>query len=156
MAVSGDSFCTSAWNGFIINLKHMVKFYFAQTLAKMFVFIGFLFVTFGNIFSHFLISKYITQTYDDITYQGLPTTIIVVFTLITCALFMGLFDEAVVATLQCMGVDRELNDGTSKYGPPTMHEKLRAIYGEDYGKPVQGQQVHEDQPQTYVRNNSLV
>jgi hypothetical protein len=29
MAVSGDSFCTSAWNGFIINLKHLVKFYFA-------------------------------------------------------------------------------------------------------------------------------
>lgn len=29
MAVSGDSFCTSAWNGFILNLKHMAKFYFA-------------------------------------------------------------------------------------------------------------------------------
>lgn len=122
----------------------------------MYVFIGFLFVTFANIMSHFVISKYITHTYDEITYQGLPTTIIVVFTLITCGLFMGLFDEAVVATLQCMGVDRELSDdGTSKYGPPTMHEKLRAIYGEDYGKPANGQQVHEaDQP--YVRNNSLV
>jgi hypothetical protein len=48
--------------------------------------------------------------------------IIVVFTLVTCGLFMGLFDEAVVATRQCMGVDRELSDdGSSKYGPPTMH-----------------------------------
>jgi len=68
--------------------------------------------------------------------------IIVVFTLVTCGLFMGLFDEAVVATLQCMGIDRELShDGQSKYGPPTMHEKLRAIY--DEGKPV----VNEDASQ---------
>lgn len=29
MSVSGDSFCTSAWNGFLVNLKHLVKFYFA-------------------------------------------------------------------------------------------------------------------------------
>jgi hypothetical protein len=122
MAVSGDSFCTSAWNGFIINLKHMTKFYFAQTLALMYVFIGFLFVTLANIMSHFVISHYITHTNEMVTYQGLPTTIIVMFTLVTCGLFMGLFDEAVVATLQCMGVDRELSDdGQSKYGPPTMH-----------------------------------
>jgi len=30
MAISGDSFCTSAWNGFILSLKHLVKFYFAK------------------------------------------------------------------------------------------------------------------------------
>jgi len=29
MAVSGDSFCTSAWNGFLLNLKHLAKFIFA-------------------------------------------------------------------------------------------------------------------------------
>lgn len=26
MAVSGDNFCKSAWNGFLLNLKHILKF----------------------------------------------------------------------------------------------------------------------------------
>mmetsp|Transcript_16434 Transcript_16434/g.27863 ORF Transcript_16434/g.27863 Transcript_16434/m.27863 type:complete len:96 (+) Transcript_16434:1317-1604(+) len=26
MAVSGDSFCDSAWNGFLLNIKHLAKF----------------------------------------------------------------------------------------------------------------------------------
>jgi len=26
MAVTGDSFCTSAWSGALLNLKHLVKF----------------------------------------------------------------------------------------------------------------------------------
>lgn len=30
MAVSGDSYCTSAWNGFILNLKHTMKFHYAN------------------------------------------------------------------------------------------------------------------------------
>ena len=30
MAISGDHYCKSAWNGFILNLKHLVKFYFAD------------------------------------------------------------------------------------------------------------------------------
>ena len=140
MAVSGDSFCTSAWNGFIINLKHLAKFYFAQTLAKMFVLIGFLFVTYFNVLSYLVVSKLITKSYDEINHQALPIIIIVIFTLSTCAIFMGLFDEAVCATLQCMGVDKQLSpDGDCKYGPPTFHEKLRKIYGDDYGKPVQVQ-----------------
>lgn len=29
MAVSGESFCSSAWNGFILHLKHLAKFVFA-------------------------------------------------------------------------------------------------------------------------------
>ena len=29
MAISGENYCTSAWNGFLNNLKHAAKFYFA-------------------------------------------------------------------------------------------------------------------------------
>jgi len=29
MAISGDTFCKSAWTGFLLNLKHMAKFIFA-------------------------------------------------------------------------------------------------------------------------------
>jgi hypothetical protein len=40
MAVSGQSFCTSAWNGFLLNLKHVGKFLVAKTLALFFVLMG--------------------------------------------------------------------------------------------------------------------
>merc|ERR1712178_18900 len=30
MAISGDPYCKSAWSGFLLNLKHLVKFYFAD------------------------------------------------------------------------------------------------------------------------------
>lgn len=40
MAISGDSFCKSAWNGFIINLRHLVKFYFANSIASVIVMFG--------------------------------------------------------------------------------------------------------------------
>ena len=40
MAVAGDSFCASAWNGFLLNLKHLAKFIFAIDIAGMFIFMG--------------------------------------------------------------------------------------------------------------------
>jgi len=30
MAITGDKYCTSAWNGFLINLKHLCQFYLAN------------------------------------------------------------------------------------------------------------------------------
>lgn len=159
MAVSGDSFCTSAWNGFILNLKHCVKFYFAQTLAGMFVFIGYLFVVGFNVLTLFMVSKYATKSYDNIYYFSAPTSIIAFSSLITATLFIGLFSKAVVATLQSMAIDRDVHNGETKFGPPSYHKKLRNIYGEDYGRPVEynnQNQVFEAAPNNRERNNSIV
>jgi len=131
MAVSGDSFCTSAWNGFILNLKHCVKFYFAETLAGMFVFIGYLFVVGFNALTLFLVCKYATKSYDNITYFSVPMIIVMFSSLITATLFIGLFSKAVVGTLQSMAIDRAVHNGETKFGPPSYHKKLRKIYGED-------------------------
>ena len=40
MAVSGDGFCKSAWNGFLLNMKHAMKFAFANFLAQGFILLG--------------------------------------------------------------------------------------------------------------------
>ena len=29
MAISGENYCKSAWNGLLLNLKHMAKYYYA-------------------------------------------------------------------------------------------------------------------------------
>lgn len=40
MSVSGKKFCSSAWEGWLLNLKHLMTFYFAQTLASVFILMG--------------------------------------------------------------------------------------------------------------------
>jgi len=48
MAVSGQSFCTSAWHGFLLHMKHGLEFSFAMYLAEVFIIIGKLAISFGN------------------------------------------------------------------------------------------------------------
>lgn len=57
-AVSGDSFCSSAWNAFLLNVKHMAKFAFANLIAKVFILIGKVAITGGNMISLYYIIKY--------------------------------------------------------------------------------------------------
>ena len=40
MAISGDKYCTSAFNGFILNLKHMGLFLRAQVIGRFLVSLG--------------------------------------------------------------------------------------------------------------------
>ena len=64
MAISGDAYCKSAWNGFLLNLKHLIKFYFADILARVFVFIGILAIAALNAACCFLILRYGTKNSD--------------------------------------------------------------------------------------------
>lgn len=124
MAVTGDSFCTSVWNGFILNLKYAAKFYFAQSIAAMFVFMGILFVTFANLgIGHVLIS-YVFAAPPSVV--GVYVVFLIISFLIPFVC-LGQFDEAVVATLMCYSFDTDMHHGDQKYGPKTYHEKLRAI-----------------------------
>ena len=47
---------------------------------------------------------------------------------------LGLFDDAIRATLMCLAIDMDLNNGSPQYGPPTFHEKLDAIRDERFAK----------------------
>lgn len=128
MAISGDSYCKSAWNGFLLNLKHLIKFYFADTLAGMFVFIGMLCIVGLNGGTCYLIMRYGTKNSDQLHSIWIPMITIMIATLIIAELFIGFFHQAVKATLMCLAVDIELN-GEVKHGTPSFHEKMDAAYG---------------------------
>ena len=134
MAVSGQSYCTSAWNGFLINLKHCVKFYFANQLAAMFVFIGSLMIVALNCGFLYLSMNYIIKDADKVSSIGGPMIVVIFITLVTTAIFLGLFDEAVLATIHCMAIDMDLNNGKPEFGPPSFHAKINEIFGEDADK----------------------
>lgn len=40
MAISGDGYCKSGWNGFMLNLRHLVRFYLAETIGSMMISLG--------------------------------------------------------------------------------------------------------------------
>jgi len=131
MAVSGDSFCTSAWNGFLINLKHCVKFYFAQEIGGFFIFMGVLFITAINTLVFYgLVHVGNTSGADPL----LPIITVGILSFLLCCITLGLFDDAIRATLMCFAVDMDLNNGSPKYGPPTFHEKLEAIMDEKFAR----------------------
>jgi len=123
MAVSGDSFCTSAWNGFLLNVKHCLEFAWANTLAKGFIFFGKVAITVLNIFSCYMIMKNVTKDLGDITSPIAPLAVVGLISFMSASIFLGLFDESVIAMMTCLAIDIDLN-GEPKYGPPTFHDGL--------------------------------
>lgn len=115
MAVTGDSFCLSAWRGFLLNLKHGLKFAFANMIAKVFIFIGKVGITVGNVFSLLFIMNNITKDTtgpEKVSSVIGPAAAIGVMTWLTASLFLGLFDTAVMAMLTCLSFDMDMNKGT--------------------------------------------
>jgi len=127
MAVTGDGFCASAWNGFLLNLKHCAKFYFAIRIAGVFVFMGILAITAANTALGYVIMSYATKEIDQMESVMGPLIIIGAISFVIACIFLGLFDEAVLATIHCYAVDADLNDGTPAFGPVSYHEKLMKL-----------------------------
>ena len=96
IAVSGDGFCMGAWNGFLLNVKHLLKFSFANFIAAVFTFLGKVAITVINCFSLYAIMKYITKDLDEVSSILGPVIVIAVITFITASVFLGLFDVTVI------------------------------------------------------------
>lgn len=126
MAVSGENFCTASWNGFLLNIKHMAKFSFANLIAKMFIFIGKVAITAANMVSLFNLMKFRGDTEEVSTLLG-PMLLIGLITYMTAEIFLGLFDTAVLSLMTCLAIDMDLNGGEHKFGPPTFHDSVSSI-----------------------------
>ena len=129
MAVSGDTFCTSAWNGFLINLKHLFKFYFAQEIGSFFVFMGVVFITAINTLIFYGLAQVGSVTGAN---PLIPLISVCILSFLVSVITLGLFDDAIRATLMCFAIDKDLNNGTCQYGPPTFHEKLEELADEKF------------------------
>jgi len=62
----------------------------------------------------------------------IPIISVAVLSFIVSVITLGLFDDAIRATLMCFAIDMDLNNGTPKFGPPTFHEKLEAIMDDKF------------------------
>jgi len=123
MAISGDKFCTSAMNGFMLTLRHLGKFYLADTIGKFIIGLGKLFImaiSVGfTIAILILTNKEGSDAAAAITILALLNVAVVA---ILNRLFLGLFDEAIVCTLQCVVIDMELHNGTAIHGSKSFRD----------------------------------
>jgi len=140
MAISGDSFCKSAWAGFMISLRHLSKFFYSQLVAGSLVGMGIFMIALLNTGFAFVIAQYAFNNDTDVT--GLLPTAMLIGTGVVCFLsflvsvalssrFLGLFDEAVLATLQCVAIDMDFNNGHPKYGSASFQTNIQIILDRD-------------------------
>jgi choline transporter-like protein 2/4/5 len=132
IAVSGESFFPSAWKGFLMNLKHGMKFVFANLIAKVFIFLGKVGIVTANVFSLLFIMKNITKDTGEVSSIAGPVIAVAFVTYLTASLFLGLFETGVMAMLTCLCFDLDMNKGVPQFGPPTFHDKMDKV--EEKGK----------------------
>lgn len=125
MAVSGDSFCTSAWNGFLLNVKHILKFSFANFIAKVFILLGKIGITAGNCVSFYFMLKLVTK--EEVGSIIGPVVVVGAVSFITASLFLALFDTTVMSLMTCLAVDMDVHDGNPEFGPPTFHDNIKKV-----------------------------
>lgn len=122
MAVTGDHFFKAAWNGFLLNLKHGLKFTFANSIAKAFIFLGKVVIVFVNCGTLLLLMKFVTKESENVNTTIGPVILVGLVTYIAADLFLSLFEQTVMAICTCLSVDMDLNGGKPIYGPKTFHD----------------------------------
>jgi len=127
IAVSGESFFPSAWKGFLLNLKHGMKFIFANMIAKVFIFLGKVGIVIVNVFSLLFIMKNVTKDTEEVKSIVGPVLAVAFVTYLTASLFLGLFETGVMAMLTSLCFDLDMNKGVAMFGPPTFHDKMDKV-----------------------------
>lgn len=127
MAITGEPYCTSAWNGFLLNLKHLGKFYYAQMLGRYFMLIGYLAIMAINSGVFYLILKSTGVLMQMNSIAGVMVLQLLI-TLFITRLFLGLFDDGILGMLMSVGVDMDIHGVECQHGPPGFHRKLDKIF----------------------------
>lgn len=93
MAISGDSYCTSALNAFLLMTRYSVTFGMVHVLTDTFVFIVKVAITIGTIVIAFpLMSTSLVPEAQVIQQPYYPAAFIGVFSYIIASIFIGMLD----------------------------------------------------------------
>lgn len=107
-AVTGKSFCKSAWEGFFLNVKHAASFGSAKYMASSLIFLGKLAVTIANCFT---LMGMINVMDSDVTSNTGPLVLIGILTWVSCEIWLTIFDQAILGIMTSYAVDYDVNNG---------------------------------------------
>ena len=112
MANTGENFCSSAYNGFLINIKHSLSFQYATGVAKNVIAIIKWAIIFMNIATFWFVAKYVTTGATEVHNLWNPSILVFLWTYVTSTIFLGVFETSVVSMMTCLCVDMDLHDGS--------------------------------------------
>jgi len=120
MAITGKSFCSSAWDGFFLNMKHAAAFGSAKFFATSLIFLGKFAVTILNMFTCYVLIKHMNGEGVNV---DAPCLFVGVLTWFSCEIWLTIFDQAILGIMTSYAVDFDLNDGSPCRGPETFNNK---------------------------------
>lgn len=100
-ALSGESFCSSALNSFLLILKNAAKFGFVEGIATVFMFIAKFFIAIMTT----LISYFVLTAMVEVGSVYAPLLVIFFFSYIVSSIFIEIFDTGANTILQCYLLD---------------------------------------------------
>lgn len=125
ISVSGEGFCSGAYNGMLLNLKHGLEFAWAVTLANGLIWLGKLAIVSLNMFFGYFIMKKMGDLDVPNANVTAPLIVILLISYVTADIFLSMFDEAVQALMTCLLIDMDMSeDGNPVKGPKTFHDGI--------------------------------
>jgi len=128
LAIHGQSFCKSAWHGFLLNMKHANHFSDASTVTATFIFIAKMGCVAFNCYSLYMIMKYVFKDIEEVSSLSGPFFVVGFFTYMCATMLLGLFDEIILALLTSLSVDCEAHNKHPKFGPPQFHKLIDKFF----------------------------
>lgn len=95
----------------MLQLKHLGKFATAIFLSNMFIFLGKLVITMMNMYSCYMIMKFVTKDLEEIGSLIGPLFVVGLFSFMAASIFMGIFELAVTTNLTCLAIDMDIHGG---------------------------------------------
>lgn len=109
LAISNESFCSSAIHAFLLMLKNSVKFSMVHGLADTFVFIAKCLISVTVTWISFILMGCMIDEYESVHDPFVPLFMIFVTSYMISAIFIGILDVGSNTILQCYLIDKELS-----------------------------------------------
>ena len=115
-ALTGESFCSSALNSFILILKNSAKFGFVDGIAGCFMFIAKFFISIVTV----LISNFVMRAMVEVSSPYAPLLAIFLISYMIATIFIEIFDTGANTILQCYLLDREVGLSDDEHIPRSL------------------------------------
>jgi hypothetical protein len=128
MAINGDSFCTSAYDGMLLNLKHVALFGTAHFFASTLIFLGKAAITVLNVFTCWFM---IPAVMGEGANRDAPCVVVGILTWFTTEVWLTVFDQACLGIMTSYAIDADINNGKPCRGPSTFNNEIAVYDGPD-------------------------
>merc|ERR1712051_713453 len=115
-ALSGEGYCTSAINSFILILKNAAKFGFVENIAGCFMFIAKFFISIMTTLASFFVMNAMVK----VSSPYAPLLVIFLIAYMISTIFIEIFDTGANTILQCYIFDKEVGLPNDEHIPESL------------------------------------